>query len=48
MLPDFFVGSPAFAVLDEEEEEEKEMSGFSVDGEGCLVEEEKEWAKDSG
>jgi len=25
----------------------KEISGFSVEGEGCLVEE-KEWAKDSG
>ena len=49
MLPAFFVGAPAFSVLDEdEEEEEKDMSGFSVEAEGCLVEEEKEWAKDSG
>ena len=33
---------PTFAVLDEDEEEEKEMSGFSVETFGCLVEEEKE------
>ena len=49
ILPAFFVGAPAFmVVVDEDEDEEKEISGFSVEGEGCLVEEEKEWAKDSG
>ena len=42
--PDFFVGDDG-----DEEDAKKEMSGFSVEGEGgCLVEDEKEWAKESG
>ena len=54
-LPGFFVGA-AFTVLDDDEVM-KEMSGLSVEAEGWLVveekeeeevEEEKEWAKESG
>ena len=53
VLPAFCVAPPppAFLVVDgEDDEDAKEMSGFSVAGEegGWLVEEEKEWAKESG
>ena len=46
VLSGFFVGA-AFTVLDDDEVM-KEMSGLSVEAEGWLVEEEKEWAKESG
>ena len=52
MLPAFVVDPPpAFFGGDvgDEEDAKKEMSGLSVEGEGgCLVEDEKEWAKESG
>ena len=50
-LPTFAVGADALALVDGDVDGDdpvtKEMSGFSVEAEGCLVEE-KEWAKDSG
>ena len=54
MLPaSALVDDDAFAVVVDGDEDDdavmKEMFGISVEeGEGCLVDEEKEWAKDSG